>query len=141
MPRSRRLTSASAGDGKFQMAPMIDIVFLLLIFFICVTTFDQLETAEGIKLPGASDSKDVDTIPGTVVINLTDNGSITISAIPFSHDELSRFLRTLAAKHGPGIPVIIRADKKVRYGYVLKLMSICSGSGLGDVSFATYKEG
>lgn len=135
----RKFTTGS-GDGKFQIAPMIDIVFLLLIFFICVTTFDHLETTEEIHLANASDSKDMSKVPGTIIVNINTRGRIDISSVSFSLKELDSFLRAISVKHGTDIPIIIRADKKVRYENVLTVMKICSDIGIWDVSFATQKQ-
>ena len=124
----------------FQMAPMIDIIFLLLIFFICVSTFDRLESEEEVDLPPASGWKRIEKDKTTLLINLSGKGDIKINQIPFFRGQLEPFLRTLVAKHGNTFEVVLRADKGVRYARTKDIIRACASVGLTRISFAVERK-
>lgn len=121
------------------MAPMIDVVFLLLIFFMSVSTFHQLETEEGIALPVADESKSLEDLPQSLMINVEENGNIIVNQNNYRPLQLAGLLKE-ATSIRPDQAVIIRADKKVPHGKVAEILSACAAAGIWNISFATYQE-
>ena len=135
--RKRRRGGASVA---FQMAPMIDIIFLLLVFFICVSTFDRLESEEDVELPGAAGWKRIEKEETTLLINIPRKGNVRINQMPFYPGQVEAFLRTLVARHGNGFEVIVRADQGVAYDRTKDIVRACARSGLTRLSFAVEKK-
>lgn len=122
-----------------QMAPLIDIVFLLLIFFMSASIFYQLETEINITVPTANESKETRRTPGEIIINILKDGSIVVNQRQMAHDDLKTMLvRVSELYHGQ--PVIIRADRQTYHKDVISVLDICAGADIWNVSFATMKE-
>jgi len=122
-----------------QMAPLMDIVFLLLIFFMAAFVFYELETEINISVPSASESTDMKRTPGEIIINVREDGTVIVNQRELSHDELETMLTRVSGLY-KGQPVIIRGDKATRHGDIIKILDICAGSNIWNVSFATMRE-
>lgn len=122
-----------------QMAPLIDIVFLLLIFFMAASVFHQLETEIDITVPTAKESTEIQRSPGEIIINIRKDGTIIVNQKRLSNKELENMLYRVAELY-KGQPIIIRADKKTYHKDVIKVLDISAGAGIWNVSFATMKE-
>ncbi len=122
----------------FQMAPMIDIVFLLLIFFIAASVYSQWESKLGIKVPTAKSAEERPRFPGEAIINIDANGKYYLNSIEFTPGRLKTVLAKLAETY-PGQPVVVRADKRAPCRYLIQVIDICAQTDIGDISFATIK--
>ena len=127
------------GRPTVQMAPLIDVVFLLLIFFMAASVFYQLESEINIAVPAASQSKDMQRSPGEIIINITKEGAVVVNQRQLDHDELKQMLSRVSQLY-KGQPVIIRADRETYHKDVIKVLDICAGTDIWNVSFATMKE-
>ncbi|MFA6356145.1 MAG: biopolymer transporter ExbD [Candidatus Omnitrophota bacterium] len=123
-------------EPGFQMAPMIDCVFLLLIYFMCVSSFHQLESVENIKLPVENQSRAPEGAEQKVSINIKSDGAIIMDRVIYEPTELANVLANTGVKQ----TVLIRADKATRHGRILDVLSACAAAGIWDISFATYQE-
>lgn len=124
---------------EFQFTAMIDIVFLLLCFFVTTSVFSQWEMEVDVVLPSAQSSQMPDRLPGEVIINLSKEGKISINQREYAMNELQDRLTRLA-KLFPGQPVIIRADKDSNTGQLISLVDVCRLSDIWNISFATAAE-
>ena len=122
-----------------QMAPLIDIVFLLLIFFMSASIFYQLETEINITVPTAKEATETRRTPGEIIINIRKDGTIIVNQRELSYDELEMMLGRVSELY-KGQPVIIRADKHTYHENVIKVLDICAGAEIWNVSFATMEE-
>ncbi len=123
----------------FQIAPMIDIVFLLLIFFITASIYAQWESKMGIKVPTTKSGQYEVRMPGEVIINIDPAGRISMNLIEYSPERLSKLLGELAATY-PDQPVIIRADRATPYEHVIMVLDICRSVDISSISFATVPQ-
>lgn len=124
---------------EFQFTAMIDVVFLLLCFFITTSVFSQWEMEVDVVLPSAQSSQIPDRLPGEVIINLTADGKMTINQQSFTPEKLQDRLVRLA-KLFPGQPVIIRADKNSRTENLIGIIDVCRKADIWNISFATSGE-
>ena len=141
----RKHNPEQAKETKNGLTSMIDIVFLLIFFFMVVTDLQSMEIEE-IELPFAVKASPVpDDGPKRIVVNVNRDGRIRVMGYTFgSAEELLGRLRR-AADDGPhdqktGLPelvVKIRADKEVEYAKVQDVMVQCMRSKLWRVSFGT----
>lgn len=122
-----------------QMAPLIDIIFLLLIFFMSASIYYQLETEISIKVPTAEESSDTSRTPGEIIINIRKDGTVVVNQRQLEHEDLKKMLNRISKLYS-GQPVIIRADRNTYHKDVIKVLDICAGAEIWNVSFATMKE-
>jgi len=121
---------------QFQVTPMIDVVFLLLCFFITVSVFSQWEYEVDIVLPTAESAKIPDRLPGEVIINVAHDGTITINQNVLAIDDLRGKLVRLSQLF-PGQPVVVRADQSTAYANVMAVVDACRLADIWNISFAT----
>ncbi len=121
----------------FQMAPMIDVIFQLIIFFMCVTTLSKLVVAEDIRLPLAEHSREKKGA-AEVVVNIYPDGTISILPDQYQVEELPSFFER--AKVDGQLKVYIRGDRDTNFKEIVKVMDACARADIWDVSFATYQE-
>ncbi len=133
----RRFMQFKKRNGKrlnLDITPLIDVIFLLLIFFMVSTTFI---TAPGIhvNLPEASEKAEPDK-PKSLELVITDQQAFFINGVSISKKNLRAALTT--AKKDTGIDnLIIKADGNVRHEEVVYAMDMAKQSGLTKLSIAT----
>ena len=121
---------------ELNLAPMIDVVFLLLIFFMVATTFVQHEKEMELDLPEAQTGEDVDRTSENIVINLLQDGRVIVDGQELDQNALIERL-TRAARANPETPVTIRGDRKVYHEHVVAVMDACRIAGLLSLEFAS----
>ena len=120
----------------FQMTAMMDIVFLLLCFFVTTSVFSQWEYEVAITLPSAQSGKVPDRLPGEIIINITDDGRVSVNQQNLTLDVLKERLKKLASYY-PGQPVVLRADKATPYEKLMKVIDTCRQADIWNFSMAT----
>ena len=130
-----RFNPESAG---FQMAPMVDVVFLLLFFFITTQIFSQWETEINITLPTASTGDTPQRLPGEIIINILADGETLVNQRVLDEPGLAALLRDLSAIY-PGQPVLLRADKTAAYEHVIRVLDQCRSADIWNIAFATIE--
>ena len=126
----------------FQVASMIDIVFLLLIFFIVASQLQDLELEKQVSLPIA-DSAQTKKSDGVqeILINVLSNGVVKVSGSEFPMNKLAEELRKVAdSSDKDEKKILIRGDKNAHYGRMMRIMRSCAQAGLWNVSFAAFQE-
>ncbi|MCL1921736.1 MAG: biopolymer transporter ExbD [Kiritimatiellaeota bacterium] len=124
---------------SFQMTSMMDVIFLLLCFFIVTSVFAQWEYKIDIALPSAKSGKVPDRLPGEVIINIAKDGRISMNEQDLTHDALQKRLSSLARLF-PGQPVVLRADKDTRYEDLIKVVDSCRLADIWNFSMATMED-
>ncbi len=120
----------------FQLAPMIDVVFLLLCFFMTSQLFAQWETDVPLTLPTARTGETSRRLPGEITLNITAEGRVIVNAKPYTDAELTTMLERLAKLY-PGQPVVLRADRATPYEQIIRVLDLCRQSDIWNISFAT----
>jgi len=121
------------------LTSMLDVIFLLLCFFITVSVFSQWENEISIQLPAAATADQPERLPGEIIVNLSDKGPVIVNGRTLTISELQNRLAQVA-KFYPGQPIIIRADKEVKYDKLVALIDACRAAGVWNFSLATEKE-
>ncbi len=122
---------------EIPMAPMIDMVFLLLIFFMCVSTLSRTGRLAKLELPVSENSRVPGDLSGRGIISIDREGRIHTSAGTVSPREMDRALRR-ALKQNPNLRVQIRADRRTPFGEIKKVLQVCSEAGAAEIIYATY---
>jgi biopolymer transport protein ExbD len=120
----------------FQIAPMVDIVFLLLIFFLVTWNFARYETELDVKVPTAKEGKESRRSVGEVIINVKNDGSIVINRKTVSAEELGGTLRKISELY-PDQAVVLRGDQSADYRHIVAVLDICRAANIWNVAFAT----
>ena len=123
-------------DALLNMTPMIDIVFLLLIFFLLTTNFIAQEGIN-VNLPNAK-STGLQT-EKEITIHITREGRVFIKNEEVNEAGLYKTLKSLIENH-PGQPLTIRADKDVILDAVVKVMDTAKSSGAEKLFIATERD-
>jgi biopolymer transport protein ExbD len=122
-----------------QMAPLIDIVFLTLVFFMATTVYGVLESEVDITLPTAETSVPSTRTQGEIYINLKADGSIVVNNRKVTLSELQEVLNKVS-QFFPGSSVIIRGDQKALLGNAIQVLDCCRKARIQNIAFATIKE-
>jgi biopolymer transport protein ExbD len=122
----------------FQIAPMVDIVFLLLIFFLVTWNFSRSETELDVKVPKAREGKETRRAVGEVIINVKTNGAVVMNRRQMNTTELQDTLQKIASLY-PDQAVILRGDENTDYRHVVEVLDICRRANIWNVAFATSR--
>lgn len=123
----------------FQLAPMLDVVFLLLIFFVVTQKFILNEQDLKVKVPTApKTTEETSRAIDEIIINAREQDGelvITIDRNIFTREQLAQMLRRMVAVN-PSQPVRIRGDAEMRWQKVADVISTCTQAGVWNVSFS-----
>jgi len=123
----------------FQIAPMVDILLVLLVFFIVTWNFALSENELDVKIPSAKNAKEPQPYVGQVVVNVKSDGSIVFNRKPISPEDLQSKLDQLSKLY-PDQAVILRGDQKTDYKSIVDVLDICRKANIWNVAFATAKQ-
>ncbi len=123
---------------SFQVTPMIDMTFLLLIFFMVTSKLSKEQVKIGINLPMASAAQVPDDLENRDVINVDAAGQFHIANRPASVEQLKAHLAA-RFKAAPPLKIYYRADKDTAYEVTEKFMEMAAEAGAVQVLFGTYK--
>jgi biopolymer transport protein ExbD len=123
--------------ADIDMSPMIDMVFLLLIFFIVAAAMVDLDKP-AVELPTASASKVAEEVIGRLVVSVDVNEQLYIGAVAVSEEQ---FRERLAAEVtlNPDLRVMIRSDENVPYRVNKQMMKMCAEAGALNLIYAAYE--
>lgn len=125
-------------DVNIDMAPMIDMVFLLLIFFMVASVVTEMNKVE-VKIPEAKYAKVPDDTKDRMMLSVDANNQIYVNLVPVTVEELREFIRQ-EIESTPDIRIFIRADKQVEYKTNRDIMVVCAEVGATDLIYATFEE-
>ena len=128
---SVRIDKGRLGGG-LEMTPMIDIVFLLMIFFLVASKLDEADRSIDVVLPQAAAAKPLTSRPREFVINIDRAGNYFAGARPVRLDDLQQLLRQAAADNPQRQTVIVRADEETAHKFVVGAMDACVQAGIED---------
>ncbi len=131
-----RFQGDSEEDYSLQLTSLIDVVFLLLIFFMVSTSFVDFTRRLDIELPEAKSSAEI-VEKKSFLIEVGAEKRISLNGKTVPLDDLESELKA-GVESGKFKPTLtIKADKRLDYGYVIKVMGLISQAGVRDISLAT----
>jgi biopolymer transport protein ExbD len=117
---------------SLSLTPLIDVVFLLLVFFLVATEFAEQERELRVLLPEASEAQPLTSKPRELFLNIDAQGRYFVSGRTLTPDELDAALE-MAWVNNPGrASVIIRADKRCPWQYVVAAINACLKANIRD---------
>jgi len=125
-----------AGEPEFSMAPLIDVVFQMLIFFLVATSWANREHELEIELPAAASATLAEAQPEELVIDVRRDGSCALRGrvvdAPTLAAELGDYARANASR-----PVTIRGDRLAHHESVVAVLDACGQAGLSNLAVST----
>ena len=122
----------------FMIAPMVDILLVVLVFFIVTWNFALAENELDVRVPSAAKANEPQPYVGQVVINVKSDGSIVVNRQAKTGTELLDQLKKLSQLY-PDQAVIVRGDEAVDYKHIVEVLDICRQADIWNVAFATGK--
>jgi biopolymer transport protein ExbD len=121
------------------LAPMLDMMFLLLIFFATTSTFRAEEQQIDVDVPAAQTATAVEPTRTEVVVNILDNGAIKVGATLYTPEELQGMLEALIREVDPNTVVTLRGDKNTNYATIISVLDAVRAAGVESTKLATIK--
>jgi biopolymer transport protein ExbD len=118
--------------GGLELTPMIDVVFLLMIFFLVASKLDEADRSIDVVLPQAAAAKPLTTKPREFVINIDRDGNYFAGVRPVRLEDLRQLLRQATADNPQRQTVIVRADENTAHKFVVGAMDACVQAGIED---------
>ena len=115
-----------------NLTSMIDVLFLLIIFFMVATKFDELERNIDIAVPEVSQASDTSPAPQPHVVSVHADGHMELNGISVSEDELTTQLTAKLAAGGIS-SVVIRGDAQCPFQRVASALSACRAAGISEL--------
>ena len=138
-------------EAGIDMTPMIDMVFLLLVFFMCAATLSKVDFTPEINLPIAPKAQIPDDMRNRGSVNIlpvgapTGNGEVVTADKPFlirgrllSESELRKELAATLAEN-PDLRIYLRIDRNTEFALVQQAIKACAAAGVFDIVFGTYQ--
>ena len=123
---------------EVNLTPMIDVVFLLIIFFLVGTKFYELEREISVRLPETSDARPLTKPPQEVIINVSRDGTITVNRAELSVASLVSVLRSARTRY-PDQAVLVRGDRESKHQMIVTVLGACVRAGIRRMSVATLE--
>jgi len=134
------LKTQALDEPGLNLTPMIDVVFLLIIFFIVGTEFRDMERQYEVQLPTVTDAQPLTELPDPLTVSILRDGNMTLGADRKSLEQLERDLRQARENYAEQA-VVIRADGEGKYQFVMNVLEVCQRAKIKNVSLpARLKE-
>lgn len=132
------------GDS-INMTAMIDVVFQLIIFFVCTVQLEQEAINEALQLPDSPNGPMIaeEKDPRTITIEVDEKGRLSIARTLLSEEKLRKVLSKTVydyGERGPSIPIRIRAAAAAHHTDVKRALDACTSAGLYKISFVAVKD-
>jgi biopolymer transport protein ExbD len=134
----RKIKRRHQEPEDFQMAPMIDMVFLLLVFFMTVASVAQNQRQVELDLPESEESKVPEDASGRGILSVDAEGTYYLGDQARSLEEVAAAIRARLAED-PTLQVQVRADQATEYDDVRRLLKAAAEAGAYEIIYATYE--
>ncbi len=131
-------TQQPLGPAPLQLASMIDIMLVLLMFFILSYKFAEEERDMKISVPTVQDGAQHNQQRGEILINVRADGTIVVEGKEVSREQLFDRLSAIS-KIYKNQPVRLRADSECIYQMIVEIIDVCQKAGIWNISFATQR--
>lgn len=124
-----------------QLAPLVDVLFLLVIFFAVTSHYAKNEQVLDISVPAAdekADKKEEIRNVGEIVVNIKSGGEIIVNGQTLTEDELLIKLKNITSIYKDQA-VILRGDQVADFQYIINVLNACQKAGIYNIAFATQK--
>lgn len=121
---------------RFQITSLIDVVFLLIIFFLAASYFVQRESADPVRLPTATQRDDEPDTTGRLTVTILADGTLRVAERTVDLVRIADLVRRGAQEHSADFEVRLRGDRDAAFRSIEPLLVECARAGVADVKFA-----
>jgi biopolymer transport protein ExbD len=118
-----------------NLTSMIDVMFLLVIFFMVGTKFSDAERSMSVKVPKVGQTGALTPAPEKRIVNVHQDGRITLDRQTLTIDELQEVLRK-ARRHDRSPGVVVRADGQGAFQHVANVLAACRNAGVSELGIS-----
>ena len=122
-------------EPALNLTSMIDVLFLLIIFFMAGAKFDEMDRKIAIQVPQVTDGKQLPAAPQRITVNVYPDGSLTLDHQRVSLEELFHRLKELRQRN-PSLSVMVRGDGQGPLQNVTNVLNACSRAGIAEMGIA-----
>jgi biopolymer transport protein ExbD len=126
-----------SGSDSINITSLLDVMFILIIFFLATTTFQEEERDIKVNLPESIEGKALSSVTKLLVINVRKNGTYLLGAEEVDVSQLQQKLAA-AAESDPEQKVLVRGDREALHGYVAAAVAMCRRAGVREANIG-YK--
>ena len=131
--------SKSSVLASMSLTPLIDVVFLLLIFFLVATRFAEADRELDVQLPTASEAQPMTTKPKVLFINVDQQGRFYVGKNVLQAPEVEEVIERAAINNPLNQSVRVRADKRAPIEPVVVVINACKKNGIQDCALTVGK--
>ena len=144
MSRRKKKKQSSEVNLGFQIAPMVDVVFVIMLYFMVMAGAVKIENAHNTKLPGKVETKDATSLPDEIAIRIEDDGQVYLNEEPLDNPTLANLpelasnlvqLKQSSDASKAEVLVTIYANEQAKYERVVQVLDALSRAKISNVSF------
>ncbi len=131
------------GEPEFQIAPMIDVLLVLLVFFVMITSAEVLKVDKNIKLPISPNAvqREPEMAKHEMAVNIrfdkaTDKGILVLEDQVYNNWQDALPILKAGLERDKKLRVVVRGDSQVPAGEIQRIMTVIGESGISDIAFA-----
>jgi biopolymer transport protein ExbD len=131
------------GEPEFQIAPMIDVLLVLLVFFVMITSAEVLKVDKNLRLPISPNAKqrEAEMAKHEMAINLrldtkTNKGVLVLDDQIYNNWQDTIPILQVNLKRDPKLRIVVRGDANVPAGEIQRVMDLIGQAGIADIAFA-----
>lgn len=128
----------SSEDITINLTPMIDVVFLLVIFFMVGSKFSEAESRIKVNVPSVAEMRSITRAPDERIVAVALDGSVTLDGAPVTLPQLTDTLRRQHANY-PGLKVALRGDANGSYQQAIEVLQAIRVSGVDQIGLSTQR--
>jgi biopolymer transport protein ExbD len=126
-------------EPTLNLTPMIDVILVLIIFFMVATKFAEEERSVEIQIPSVSSRNAAMTAPEPKIVNVHRDGHIALGSRDVTIDELRQRLAAARAEY-PGLNVLVRGDELASHGQMTTVYDACKQAGIAELAISVKLE-
>jgi len=135
-----RIRRSKDEEIGINVTPIIDMVFLLLIFFLVATKFADIERDVRVKPPSSRHARPITALPQELIVNITRDGRLMVGAKEMTLQGLDSMIQR-ATRENPKQAVVVRGDKQSVLQYAVNVLDLCEKRGVDRTFLTTSKSG
>ena len=122
---------------RFGMTPLIDVTFLLCIFFLAATQLSRVDATERVDLPEAGEARDPEAAPDRLTVTVAADGTLRVAGAVRDAGFVAALIAEAAAAGDAAVR--LRCDRAAPFARVEPLLTACAAAGVSDVGFAVLR--
>ncbi|MEM9353533.1 MAG: biopolymer transporter ExbD [Planctomycetota bacterium] len=132
------MRAAPAADRsiEFNVTPMIDVVFLLIVFFLVSSHLAQQKPQLDVDLPAAASGAPASETARHLTVSVLPNGEVFVNGEAISQESLAKRIEQAATQREGDLEVRVRADRTADFGVLQPILLACSEAGVWNIALA-----